>query len=109
MSDAHDEERAATSLAVAEMTAATIVDDLNRLWESSGIPTRVVFDVPSGAEDQPVFTFTLQLDLPDDFDVDEWPGDDVARLTEAVRERVIGTPVDDWDWAVTARAASSVE
>ena len=45
------------------------------------------------------------IDLAEDFDVREYPRDEVNRLTADLRERIGGTEVDAWDvWVVTVTA-----
>lgn len=109
MTDAHDADREQAALDRAHDAADQVVADLNSKWEATGVPTRLSVEVPVGAEDQPVFTFTLLLDLADDFDVADWPADQVEALSDEIRRRLIGSPVDDWDWLVTARAVASIE
>lgn len=51
--------------------------------------------------DQPLFVFTLLIDLPEDFAAEDFPSALVARLQDDLRAQIAGTPVDDWDWIVT--------
>lgn len=109
VTDAADADREQAAFDRAQDTAAQLVADLNGEWEASGVTTRLSLEVPAGADDRPVFTFTLLLDLADDFDAADWPADQVEQLSEEIRGRLIGSPVDDWDWLVTARAVASIE
>lgn len=109
VTDAADTDREQAAFDRAQGAAAQIVADLKGKWEASGLTTRLSFEVPAGAEDQPVFTFTLLLDLADDFDAADWPADEVEQLSEEIRGRLIGSPVDDWDWLVTSRAVATLE
>lgn len=109
MTDVADARREQIALDRARDSASQVVADLNSKWEETGVSTRLSFEVLVGAEDQPVLTFTLLLDLTDDFDAADWPADQVERLSDEIRAQLIGSPVDDWDWLVTARAVATPE
>lgn len=59
----------------------------------------VVLDI--GADDEPLFVFSLLVELEEDFDVDNYPDVEVERLRSDLRSRVPRTPVDDWRWLLT--------
>lgn len=109
VTDAADTDREQAAFERAQDLAAQLVSDLNSEWEAVGSTARLSLEVPAGAEDQPVFTFTLLLDLAEDFDAADWPADQVEQLSEEIRGRLIGSPVDDWDWLVTSRAVAPIE
>lgn len=109
VTDAVDTDREQAAFDRAHGLAAQIVADLNRGWEASGSTARLSWEVRAGADDQPVFTFTLLLDLAEDFDPADWPADQVEALSEEIRNRLIGSEVDDWDWLVTSRAVAPIE
>lgn len=107
--DAEDVDREQSAFDRAHDCATKLVADLNGEWEASGLTTRLSFEVPIGAEDQPVFTFTLLLDLADDFDPADWPAVQVEKLSDEIGSRLIGSPADQFDWLVTSRAVAPIE
>ena len=63
------------------------------------------WELRHGSEDRLIFVFSVVIDLEEDFDVGEYPRDEVNRLTADLRERIAGTEVDAWDvWVVTVQA-----
>ena len=99
--DAADEERADKALAEARTVADTIAEAFTHDWRGSDLHPIVSAAVDVGGEDQPVFVFSLLLELDDDLDADEYPWGEVEQLQNDLRNRLIGTPVDEWDWIVT--------
>lgn len=75
-----------------------------RGWESEDPKPELTVDVDAGEEGQPVFVFSLLLDLDEDFDPAEFPSEAVEQLKADLRARVVDSEVDHWDWLVTAAA-----
>lgn len=100
--DAHDADRAeaalAEALAVAEAVAVSFTE------ERSANPLRpaVTVDLDLGGDDQPLFVFSMDIELGDDLDASEYPLDEIQELTSALRSRVASSSVDDWAWLVSA-------
>ena len=51
---------------------------------------------PYGSEDRLIFVFSVVLDLEEDFDTREYPAEAAAGATAWLRNRHVGTKVDDW-------------
>lgn len=63
------------------------------------------WELRHGSDDRLIFVFSVVIDLAEDFDVREYPRDEVNRLTADLRARIDGTEVDAWDvWVVTVKA-----
>lgn len=99
--DAADAERAEEALTGARDAACTIAKSFNGQWEDNGLSPTVTVDLDAGAEGQPVFVFSLLLDLDDDLDAGDYPLDQLEKLQGDLRARIIDTSVDQWDWLVT--------
>lgn len=85
-------------------TAETLAADFVDAWTSDPLSPDVTVGLEIGAGDQPVFVFTLLVDLDDDLPAEEFPEARVERLQSDLRSRIASTEVDDWDWIVTLRA-----
>ncbi len=60
----------------------------------------VVVDV--GGDDRPLFVFSMDVDLEDDLDTDDYPLHEIQKLTSELRSLIIASSVVDWSWLVTA-------
>lgn len=98
---ADDAERMDTALLEAGDAAVEIAHGFEQAWEGDQLHPSVSVDLTVGGEDQPVIVFLLLVELDDDLDSEDYPADDVARLQRDLRERIPGSPVDDWDWIVS--------
>ena len=49
-----------------------------------------------GSEDRLIFVFSVVLDLEEDFDTRDYPGEVADAATADLRRRLVGTKVDDW-------------
>ena len=49
-----------------------------------------------GSEDRLIFVFSVVLDLEEDFDTRDYPGEAADAATADLRRRLVGTKVDDW-------------
>ena len=49
-----------------------------------------------GSEDRLIFVFSVVLDLEEDFDTRDYPHEAAASATADLRNRLVGTKVDDW-------------
>ena len=63
-----------------------------------------------GSKDRLIFVFSVVLDLEEDFDTRDYPYEAAARATADLRNRLVGTKVDEWGVfvvTVTGRARRS--
>jgi len=97
------------SLDAAQKAADEIVDAFNEQRQSGGLHPKAEAELRSGSVEQPLFVITIHLALDDDFDPADWPQQEVAALTEALRDAVVGSAVDDYDWFVTVRGTETEE
>jgi hypothetical protein len=49
-----------------------------------------------GSKDRLIFEFSVVLDLDEDFDVRDYPGEAADSATAELRRRLVGTKVDEW-------------
>ena len=49
-----------------------------------------------GSKDRLIFVFSVVLDLEEDFDTRDYPTEAAARATADLRNRLVGTKVDEW-------------
>jgi hypothetical protein len=71
-------------------------------WASDPLSPEVAVRLDVGAEEQPIFVFSLRLKLDDDLDPDEYPRDQIEQLKSDLRARIADSPVDEWDSVVVA-------
>lgn len=106
---ARDAEREEPSLAGvladAQLIAATFTD----AGSSSHLRPEASVALDVGGDDQPLFVFTMDVDLEDDLDVAEYPMNDIQALVSDLRSRIAASSVVSWAWMVTAgtRAGAS--
>ncbi len=67
-------------------------------WHDSTLSPAVSVVLDTGADDEPLFVFSLLVELDEDFDVDNYPEAEIEALRSDLRSRVPGTPVGDWRW-----------
>jgi hypothetical protein len=99
--DAADAARAEAALDAALEAADSICTSFVTEHQDSPLSPDVSVSLEVGAEDQPVFVFSLLVELEDDLDPNDFPEDEIETLQSALRARIVNTPVDDWDWIVT--------
>ncbi len=96
-----DEETLTAAMRAAKQIRSDFVANLSRCSPAYDLE----WELRYGSEDRLIFVFSVVIDLAEDFDVQEYPRDEVNRLTADLRERIGGTEVDDWDvWVVTVTA-----
>lgn len=88
------------SLALEE--ARRIGESFAHDWASDPLSPEVSVKLDIGAEEQPIFVFSLLLKLDDDLDTDEYPHREIEQLKSDLRTRISGSPVDEWDSVVVA-------
>ena len=49
-----------------------------------------------GSKDRLIFVFSVVLDLEEDFDTRDYPTEAAARATADLRNRLVGSKVDEW-------------
>lgn len=98
---AHDAELADAALTEAqteaEGIAARFTDD------SADNPLRpvVTVDLDVGGDEQPLFVFSVNVELDDDLDAGEYPLDELEELASSLRSQVAASTVSGWAWLVT--------
>ena len=99
---AHDAELVEAALAQAlteaEVIAAGFTDEL----ASNPLRPDVTVDLDVGGDDQPLFVFSVDVDLDDGLAASDYPLDEIQELTSALRSRIATSRVNDWAWLVTA-------
>lgn len=90
--------------ALAFEQATTIANDLaaelTAKWSSEPLSPDVRVELTTGEYGDPLFVFSVNVDLPDDLPAAEYPMDHLSGLKKYVRARIIATPVDEWKWLV---------
>ena len=109
MTGAPADERSADEYLEALTAAMRAAKQIRSDFVSGLSPSSPAYDLEwelrYGSEDRLIFVFSVVIDLEEDFDVREYPRDEVNRLTADLRERLVGTEVDSWDvWVVTVTA-----
>lgn len=100
MSD-HDADRADAALAEAVSIAEDISARFTEQWTANPLRPDVSVDLNVGGDDQPVFVFSVNVDLKDDLDAGEYPLDELQDLASVLRTQVADSSVNDWSWLVT--------
>lgn len=92
----------AEALTEAEKIAARFTDD------QAGNPLRpeVSVDLDVGGDDQPLFVFSVDVDLADDLDADDYPLEEIQELSSTLRSQIAASTVVGWAWLVTAGTKS---
>lgn len=98
--DAWYADRAAAELDAAEAAARSIAETFTLEHGSDPLAPAVTAELTVGAEDQPLFVFSLLFELADDFDALDYPADEIASIETALRALVEDSVVDQWDWIV---------
>ena len=96
--EAHDSERADAALAEAETIAGAFSDE----WSAKPLHPAVSVDLDIGGDDQPLFVFSMNVEIADDLDADEYPLDEIQELSSALRARIASSSVDHWAWLVSS-------
>lgn len=98
--DAHMADEEHKALEEAHDEALRLAGLLTAEWAATILRPAVGAELTVGGDDQPLFVFSIDVDLADDLAADEYPMDDLRELANELRDRVAGTPVDDWSWLV---------
>lgn len=99
---AHDAAAADAALATALVEAETVAAAFSDDQLANSLQPAVSVDLEVGGDDRPLFVFSLNVDLDDDLDADDYPIDEIQELASALRSRIATTPIDSWAWLVTA-------
>ena len=101
---AHHAELAEEALRGAQVAAEGTAGEFSRGWDASPLRPEVTVALVTGSEGQPLFIFSLNVDLDDDLAAAEFPADAMAELAADLRRRIVGSSVDGWAWLVTAHS-----
>ncbi|MDZ7733156.1 MAG: hypothetical protein U5R31_08575 [Acidimicrobiia bacterium] len=104
---AHDAELADAALAEALAEAEAIAASFGDERADNPLRPGVSVDLESGGDDQPLFVFSMNVEIADDLDADDYPLDEIQELTSALRSSIAGSSVDNWAWLVTAGTKAS--
>ena len=99
--EAHDAERADAALAEALAEAETIAVTFTDERSANPLHPAVSVDLDIGGDDQPLFVFSMNVEIADDLDANEYPLDEIQELSSALRARIASSSVDDWAWLVS--------
>lgn len=88
-------------LSRALLTARRVCNVLEDRWNTHALAPAFAVKVETGADDQPVLVFTITLALNDDFPLDEWPADEIARIKSDLRSQAGEADLALVDWYVT--------
>lgn len=98
--DAHMAEQADVALGAADDEAQALATDLSATWATHRLRPNVTVRLTAGGDDEPLFVFSIDVELADDLAAEEYPLADMQQLAAELRARVAGTSVDDWSWMV---------
>lgn len=87
--------------------AEALVAACNEEWTSETLDPRASVELKAGAEDQPLFVFTIWVALDESFDPQDWPGELIERLKGALRGKIVISEADSFDWYVTVNSRAS--
>lgn len=93
-----------TELLAARKAAEDVARSFAQDRGSGPLTPDVTVKLDTGAEDQPVFLFSLLLNLSDDLDPNEYPSEEIKALQSDLRARIAASPVDRWRSVVQAHA-----
>jgi hypothetical protein len=98
---AHDTAVTKASLADAQAEAAAIAARFTAERTENPLRPDVTVDLDVGGDDQPLFVFSVNVDLDDDLAASEYPLDELQELASALRSQVAESPVNGWASLVT--------
>ena len=98
--DAYMSEQEDKALNEAADAADALAADLSVEWAANALQPDVTSQLTVGGDDQPLFVFSIDVQLADDLAAEEYPLEEIQQLAGELRERVAGTAVDDWSWMV---------
>lgn len=98
---AQEAERTDGALEEALTEAQAIAEGFSGERADDALRPAVSVDLEAGGDDQPLFVFSVSIDIADDLAVGDYPLDEIQRLKSALRARVAGSAVDGWAWLVT--------
>jgi hypothetical protein len=102
--DAATAEQRDRALEEAFAAAQRVAESFTADRQADPLAPQVSVTLEVGAEDQPLFVFSLLVALPDDLDADAYPGAEVEALKSDLGGRISDTALNWWDWLVTTRA-----
>lgn len=96
--DRWDERSAAESDALvnADAVAQRIATEFGQAHESDRLAPEVAVRRDLGPDDQPLYDFRLNVDLPDDLASSEYPMDEIQEPASELREQVAVSEVRRW-------------
>ncbi|MGB3410772.1 MAG: hypothetical protein WBA45_06200 [Microthrixaceae bacterium] len=99
---ARDNERAEAALTEALAEAEKIAARFTVEQSGSPLQPEVSVDLDIGGDDQPLFVFSVDVDLADDLAADDYPLKEIQELTSTLRSQIAASTVVGWAWLVTA-------
>lgn len=88
--------------------AKKVAESFTREWQKDRLSPDVTVDLEVGASDQPIFIFSLLLELSDDIDPHDYPSKEIETLQASLRDHIANSPVDRWKSVVVAGAKHGV-
>lgn len=89
------------ALIEADELAQRVAAEFSQTHDSHRLAPEVVARRDFGPDDQPLYDFRLNVDLPDDLASSEYPMDEIQGLTSELRAEVTATEVNRWRWLVS--------
>lgn len=105
--DDHQSDRAAAELDVAEVAAKEIAAAFTAERSDSSLHPDVSVVLDVGGDDEPLFVFSMDVDLDEGLDVDEYPLDEVQELASELRSRIAASVIATWSSLVTVATKAS--
>lgn len=99
--EAHDTELADAALAGALAEAESIAVSFTDEQSAHALHPAVRVDLDAGGDGQSLFVFSMNIDIADDLDADDYPLDEIQELSSALRSQIARSSVDEWDWLVS--------
>lgn len=95
------ERSAAEAKAAAFRAAEQDAERIRQEFVASRPPDSPAYDAEwttrTGSKGRLIFVFSVVLDLNDDFDVRDYPYDAARHATTDLRQRLVGSKVDEWN------------
>jgi len=89
--------------------ARRVAASFDQAWQSDPLAPHVTVSLDVGSEGQPVFLFALLLELSDELDPKDFPGEQVEKLKSDLRARIASSPMDRWQSVVMVRAKHGIQ
>lgn len=97
-SSSNEEEAVAFEQAMA--IANDLAAELTGKWAAEPLSPDVRVELTTSESGDPLFVFSVNIDLPDDLPAADYPMDHLRGLKKYLRARIIASPVDEWKWIV---------